>query len=168
MTAIAERFGPQVLAADGSLVRQAVADIVFADPAALADLNAIVHPAVGVEMVRRVNAQAGTDHVVVLDIPLLTERPRAGLQGIVVVDVPVEVQVERLIRFRHMGEADARARISRQATRDERLATATFVVDNSGTPDDLAPQIDACWAYLTSLPQLPPDFRYRPDAAPPG
>ena len=115
---LAEKFGSEVLAADGSLDRQAVANIVFTDPDALKALNAIVHPAVGKEMNRRMIEQRSTDHVVVLDIPLLTENPREGLQGKIVVDVPVEVQVERLVKYRGFDETDARARISRQATRE--------------------------------------------------
>ena len=158
LTELAEKFGSSVLAADGSLDRQAVANIVFTDPDALKALNAIVHPAVGKEMNRRMIEQRTTDHVVVLDIPLLTENPREGLQGKIVVDVPVEVQVERLVKFRGFDEADARARISRQATREQRLATADFVVDNSGDLADLQPQIDKLWQWLNSLPQLPADY----------
>ena len=155
---LAERFGPQVIAADGSLDRQAVANVVFTDPEALKALNAIVHPAVGREMNRRVLAERETDRVVVMDIPLLTENPREGLEAIVVVDVPVETQVERLVAFRGFGEDDARARIAKQATREQRLATATFVVDNSGDLAALEAQMDALWAYLTGLPQLPADY----------
>jgi dephospho-CoA kinase len=155
---LAEKFGSEVLAADGSLDRQAVANIVFTDPDALKALNAIVHPAVGKEMNRRMIEQRTTDHVVVLDIPLLTENPREGLQGKIVVDVPVEVQVERLVKYRGFDETDARARISRQATREQRLATADFVVDNSGDLADLQPQIDKLWQWLNSLPQLPADY----------
>jgi dephospho-CoA kinase len=140
------------------LDRQAVANIVFTDPDALKALNAIVHPAVGKEMNRRMIEQRSTDHVVVLDIPLLTENPREGLQGKIVVDVPVEVQVERLVKYRGFDETDARARISRQATREQRLATADFVVDNSGDLADLQPQIDKLWQWLNSLPQLPADY----------
>ena len=158
LTELAEKFGSSVLAADGSLDRQAVANIVFTDPDALKALNAIVHPAVGKEMNRRMIEQRTTDHVVVLDIPLLTENPREGLQGKIVVDVPVEVQVERLVKFRGFDEADARARISRQATREQRLATADFVLDNSGDLADLQPQIDKLWQWLNSLPQLPADY----------
>ena len=158
LTELAEKFGSHVLAPDGSLDRQAVANIVFTDPDALKALNAIVHPAVGKEMNRRMIEQRTTDHVVVLDIPLLTENPREGLQGKIVVDVPVEVQVERLVKFRGFDEADARARISRQATREQRLATADFVVDNSGDLADLQPQIDKLWLWLNSLPQLPADY----------
>lgn len=157
---LAERFGAQVIAADGSLDRAAVAAVAFSDPEALKDLNKIVHPAVGAEMNARVMAQRDTDRVVVMDIPLLTENPREGLQGVIVVDVPTEVQVERLVRYRGFDEGDAMARIGKQATRQQRLATATFVVDNSGDLDALAEQIDALWAYLTSLPQLPAEFEF--------
>ena len=158
LTELVAKFGAGVLAADGSLDRQAVANIVFTDPDALKALNAIVHPAVGKEMNRRMIEQRTTDHVVILDIPLLTENPREGLQGKIVVDVPVEVQVERLVQYRGFDEADARARISRQATREQRLATADFVVDNSGDLADLQPQIDKLWLWLNSLPQLPADY----------
>ena len=155
---LAQKFGSDVLAEDGSLDRQAVANIVFTDPDALKSLNAIVHPAVGREMNQRMIAQRASNKVVVLDIPLLTENPREGLQGRIVVDIPVELQVQRLTSFRGFDEADARARISRQATRQERLDKADFVVDNSGGLEDLIPQIDLLWAWLVSLPQLPPDY----------
>ncbi|CAB4770719.1 unannotated protein [freshwater metagenome] len=155
---LAQKFGSDVLAEDGSLDRQAVANIVFTDPDALKSLNAIVHPAVGREMNQRMIAQRASSNVVVLDIPLLTENPREGLQGRIVVDIPVELQVQRLTSFRGFDEADARARISRQATRQERLDKADFVVDNSGGLEDLIPQIDLLWAWLVSLPQLPPDY----------
>ncbi len=156
--AIAGRFGRQVLDDDGALLRAKLAEIVFSDPDALRALNAIVHPAVGSEINRRVNAMASTSKVVILDIPLLTENPRGELQGKIVVDVPVDAQVERLVRYRGFSESDARARIARQARRDERLEGADFVVDNSGLVDDLDPQIDKLWEWLMSLPQLPGDF----------
>lgn len=159
---LAARFGDRILTADGELDRAALASIVFGDPEALAALNAIVHPAVGREMSREVMACVGTPSVVVLDIPLLVENPREGLQAVIVVDVPVSVQVERLVRFRGFTADDARARIARQATREQRLAVADFVVDNSGGLDDLAPQIDRLWTWLNELPQLPADFAYPP------
>jgi len=155
---LAQKFGPDVLAQDGSLDGQAVANIVFTDPDALKSLNAIVHPAVGREMNQRMIAQRASKNVVILDIPLLTENPREGLQGRIVVDIPVELQVQRLTSFRGFDEADARARISRQATRQERLDKADFVVDNSGGLEDLIPQIDLLWTWLLTLPQLPPDY----------
>jgi dephospho-CoA kinase len=160
LAALAERFGAEVIAADGSLDRAAVATLAFADPEHLKALNAIVHPAVAREMNARVMAEVATDRVVVMDIPLLTENPREGLQGRIVVDVPVEVQVQRLVSGRGFDEADARARIGRQSTREQRLEKADFVVDNSGSLDDLAPQIERLWAWLMALPQLPADFEF--------
>jgi dephospho-CoA kinase len=157
--AIAARFGDGVLDAERGLIRAKLADIVFADPAALRDLNAIVHPAVGAEIDRRVAALATTDEVVVLDIPLLTENPRRDLQGKIVVDVPPEVQLDRLIRYRGFTPDDATARMARQSTREDRLKGADFVIDNSGTREDLTRQIHALWDWLKSLPQLPSDFR---------
>ncbi|MDP2292735.1 MAG: dephospho-CoA kinase [Actinomycetota bacterium] len=157
---LAERFGDEVIAADGSLDRAALAGIAFADPDALKALNAIVHPAVGAEMNRQVMAELGTEKVVVMDIPLLTENPRKELQGKIVVDVPVEVQVQRLVQFRGFDEADARARIERQSTREQRLEGADFVIDNSGDLDALEPQIDRLWEWLQTLPQLPADFEF--------
>jgi dephospho-CoA kinase len=139
VAAIADRFGDELLDGDGALIRADLADIVFNDPDALRDLN-----------------------VVVLDIPLLTEKPRAGLQGKIVVDVPVEVQVERLVRYRGFTEDDARARIANQASRDDRLKDADFVIDNSGEPDDLREQVTKLWQWITALPQLPEDFSFAP------
>lgn len=152
LDALAERFGREVIAADGSLDRAALAAIAFGDPVALKDLNAIVHPAVRAEMNRQVAEQAGTDRVVILDIPLLAENPREGLQGVIVVDVPVDVQIERLVRFRSFDEDDARARIGRQATREQRAKIADVIIDNSGSLDALIEQVDRAWDWLTSLP----------------
>lgn len=153
---LADRFGAQILTADGALDRPVLAALAFGDAEALADLNKIVHPAIGKEIARRLEAASLTERIVVMDIPLLTENPREGLQGIIVVDVPVETQVERLVRFRQFDEADARARIARQATREARLATADFVIDNSGEVAAIEPQIERLWAWVAGLPQLPP------------
>lgn len=155
LSAIVERFGAEVLQPDGTLDRPALAAVVFADPAALADLNAIVHPAVGEEIGRRITAERGTDHVVVLDIPLLVESGRYTVGGVLVVDVPVEVAIARLVRQRGMDEADARARVARQASREERLARADFVIDNSGDRDSLARQVEAAWAWMCALSPVP-------------
>jgi dephospho-CoA kinase len=160
VAAIADRFGDELLDGDGALIRADLADIVFNDADALRDLNAIVHPAVGAEINRRVNALTASEKVVVLDIPLLTEKPRTGLQGKIVVDVPVEIQVERLVRYRGFTEADARARIAHQSNRDDRLKGADFVIDNSGELDDLHAQVTELWHWLTALPQLPEDFSF--------
>jgi dephospho-CoA kinase len=158
--AIADRFGDEVLDADRGLRRAELAEIVFSDADALRDLNAIVHPAVGEGINRRVDSLVQTDRIVVLDIPLLTENPRAGLQGKVVVDVPAEVQVDRLVRYRGFTDDEARARIARQASREDRLRGADFVIDNSGTVDELDQQVNELWQWLMSLPQLPDDFSW--------
>lgn len=149
--AMVERFGDAIVADDGTLDRAAVAAVVFDDPAALADLNAIVHPAVGAEIAARLAAEAGTDHVVVLDVPLLVESGRGELDGLVVVDVDPEVAVGRLVEHRGMAAADARARMARQASREDRLARADRVVDNGGDMEDLRRQVDEVWAWARSL-----------------
>lgn len=154
--AMVERFGPGIVAADGTLDRQAVADLVFPDPAALADLNELVHPAVGASIAERLAEQVGTDHVVILDVPLLVESGRDDMTGIIVVDVDPETAVRRLVEHRGFTEADARARISRQANREERLARADLVIDNDGDLAALAPQIEACWVWIQSLPDASP------------
>lgn len=151
--AMVERFGPGIVAADGTLDRQAVADVVFTDAEALAALNAIVHPAVGLEVLQRIAAHEATDHVVVADIPLLAEGTSAiPMSGVVVVDTPEDVQVERLVGLRGMDEADARARIGRQATREARLAKADRVIDNRGSLEELEDQVDEVWAWAQALP----------------
>ena len=161
--AMVERFGPGIVAGDGTLNRAAVADIVFADPEALADLGHIVHPAVGAGIAEKMASLAETDEVVVLDVPLLVESKRGyPVAGLVVVDVDPEVAVRRLVEYRGMREDDVRARMARQATRDERLARADRVVDNSGSREDLERQIDAVWEWIATLdPQV---SRARPPA----
>jgi dephospho-CoA kinase len=151
LDAMVERFGEGIVAPDGSLLRQAVADIVFNDPEALADLNKIVHPAVGAEIAARLEREQGTDHVVILDVPLLVESGRDDLAALLVVDADPEVAVQRLVERRGFDEADARARMSRQASRDERLAKADFVVHNDGSRADLEPEIDRAWQWIALL-----------------
>jgi len=146
-----ERFGDGIVAADGGLDRQAVAEIVFNDPAALADLGMIVHPRVHSEIERRVAEQADSDDVVVLDIPLLAEAGWPGLLGTVVVDLDPELAVRRLVEHRGFDEGDARARIANQASREERLAMADIVVDNSGSVESLDAEIDQVWAWVEGL-----------------
>lgn len=143
-----ERFGPGILFPDGTLNRQAVADIVFHDDEARADLGKIVHPRVSEEIFRRVAEQEATDNVVILDIPLLTESGWEGMVGTIVVDLDTEIAVERLVRFRGFDEADARARIAKQATREERVAGAWIVIDNSGTFEELIEKVDETWETL--------------------
>ncbi|WP_028473667.1 dephospho-CoA kinase [Nocardioides alkalitolerans] len=130
-------FGPAVLTATGEMDRPAVGAIVFADEAKRRVLEAIIHPRVrarGTEL----EAAAAPGALVVHDVPLLVETGQpAAFDAVVVVDVPVETQVARMVGDRGMTEADARARIDAQATREQRLAAATYVVDNTGTHDDL-------------------------------
>ena len=155
--AMVERWGDDIVAADGTLDRQAVADRVFGDPDELAALNAIIHPAVGDEMTRRRAELANTDATVVLDIPLLVESGHEGLGGIIVVDVDPEVAVERLVAHRGFAEQDARDRISRQASREDRLVRADVVVDNSGTLEELEDEVDRAWAWVQVLDRPPLD-----------
>jgi dephospho-CoA kinase len=159
LAAIAERFGPHMVGPDGELDRAALAAVVFPDPPALKDLNAIVHPAVGAEIVRRVHEHAGTDDVVVLDVPLLVEGGRRkfyGVSAVIVVDTPVELAVARLIEHRGFSEADARARVAAQATREDRLARADLVIENAGSIEDLLAQVDRAWHVVRSLPPSEP------------
>jgi dephospho-CoA kinase len=155
LAAMASRFGAHILRGDGSLDRAAVAAVVFGDDedarAALRDLNAITHPAIQREIKRQIEAQAQTDHVVVLDFPLLGENPRDDIAASIVVDVDPEVAVYRLVTFRGMSASDARNRIASQMQRDARLAQATHVVDNSGDLEHLRRQVDGLWSQLCDL-----------------
>ena len=150
-TAMVQRWGDRILDDDGWLDRQAVADIVFADADELAALNGIVHPAVGDEMTRRREALADTDATVILDIPLLVESGHQGLAGVIVVDVDPEVAVARLVAGRGFTPDDARSRIARQASREERLGRADLVVDNGGSLEDLTREVDRAWSWIGTL-----------------
>ena len=150
--AMVERFGAGIVAADGALDRQAVADIVFNDAASLADLNAIVHPAVGAEIARQMEAATGTDATVILDVPLLVESGRSDLAALLVVDVDPELAIERLVGQRGMREDDARARMAHQASRSERVAKADIVIDNSGDLAALEAEVDRAWAAIEAMP----------------
>jgi dephospho-CoA kinase len=152
---MAERFGDQIIRDDGSLDRAAVAALVFGDDeqarAALADLNGIVHPAMQAEIERQIKANAGTDRIVVLDFPLLTDNPRLGLAATIVVDIDPEVAVHRLVGQRGMDAGDARKRIESQPSREERLAHATHVIQNDGDREELRAQVDVLWSALLGL-----------------
>lgn len=150
LDAVVERFGDEILAADGGLDRPRLAGLVFGDDAARADLNAIVHPLVAAETARRA-AAAPEDAVVVFDVPLLVEAARSGYDVVVVVEAPEDVRLERLVG-RGMDPGDARRRMAAQASDEERRKVADVVLDNSGSPDDLERQIDGLWARLTSQP----------------
>ena len=155
--AMVERFGDEIIAADGTLDRFKVASMVFPDPELLKALNEITHPAIGREIRARMRAHLGTDDVVILDVPLLIENTRYPVAGVAVVDTPVDIAVQRLIEFRGMDEADARARIARQATRDERLEKADRVIDNSGDQAALQVQMPEVWTWMRSLSPVAED-----------
>ena len=145
---IVERFGPHVVADDGTLDRTALADIVFRDANARQYLEAITHPAVGQVMLERMAAHADTDDIVILDIPLLAEKGRLGVQHVIVVDCPEEVAVERLVGQRGFDEGDARRRIEAQLSRAERRALADFVIDNSDGRAALEAAVSGLWEWL--------------------
>ena len=148
LTEIAERFGPDVITTDGSLDRAALAAIVFADAAALADLNAITHPRIAARTAQLIDA-APDDAVVVYDMPLLVENDLAeGWDHVIVVEADREVRVRRLIE-RGLDEADIEARMSRQASDEQRRAVADVVIDNTGDLDSLRAQVDHTWPHLT-------------------
>ncbi|MEU5879738.1 dephospho-CoA kinase [Spirillospora sp. NPDC047279] len=150
LAAVVAEFGDEVLLPDGGLDRDKVGSIVFADAERLKALNTIVHPLVGERMQELMDA-APEDAIVVYDVPLLTENDLAGFYDVVVVvDTPVETQLDRLTSRRGMTEEAARSRIAAQATREARRAIADHVIDNSGTIDDLKAKVDAVWEDLRS------------------
>jgi dephospho-CoA kinase len=151
---VVESFGTGVLQEDGSLDRPKLGEIVFGDPGALATLNGIMHPLVH-GYVRAAEdaaiAAGGDDLVLVHDIPLLAEGGRgSGFDEVIVVDAPTELQASRLVANRGMTAEHAAARMAAQATREQRLAIASIVIDNSGSLDDLDNRVAEVWAELRS------------------
>lgn len=149
---LVERFGPEIVGTDGRLDRARLAELAFATPEATADLNAITHPAVGAEFLRRMEA-APKDAIVVCDVPLLVESETAASRGyeyVIVVEAPRELRLERL-EARGIGRADAEARMATQATDEQRRAVATHVVDNSGDLEHLERQVEAVWRELVAI-----------------
>ncbi|MBB2746904.1 UNVERIFIED_ORG: dephospho-CoA kinase [Microbispora rosea subsp. rosea] len=147
---IVEVFGEDVIRPDGTLDRERLGAIVFADAEKLKVLNGIVHPKVG-ERSEQLQREAPDDAVVVYDVPLLAENNLAPLYDVViVVDTPDEVRLERLLRFRGMPEADARARIAAQASREDRLRIADIVIRNEGSLGNLDAQVDKVWQDLSA------------------
>ena len=145
---IVQAFGPGILGPDGALDRPKLGEIVFSDAGLREKLNAIVHPLVSERMLEK-ERSAPPGSVIVHDVPLLTENGLASLYDVViVVDVPVTVQLERLTRLRGMPAAQAQARIDAQASRGQRLAIADIVIDNSGSLADLDRRVPRLWAEL--------------------
>lgn len=150
LEAVVAEFGPGIMAADGGLDRAALGAVVFGDPARRTALEAIVHPLVRARAAE-IEASAPPGAVVVHDIPLLVETGQAGsFDAVLVVDVPPDVQVERAVRERGWSAAEARDRIAAQATREERLAAATHVIDNTGTVEDLRQRVTEVFGELVS------------------
>ena len=146
---VVEAFGADVLTADGQMDRPKVGSIVFADPAKRQVLEGIIWPLVGARTAELVES-AASDALIVHDIPLLVETGQASLyDAVVVVDVPTEIRVERMVRERGMSEEDAVARINAQATREQRLAVATYVIDNTGTLEDLRDRVVEVYEQIT-------------------
>ena len=152
---LVEHFGETILQNDGTLDRPQLAAKVFGFPEELRVLNSITHPAIAEEMTRQIEAHVGTDKVVVMDAALLFGSPRVGMVGRMLVDVDPEVAVERLVRHRGFSESDARARIASQMSREERLALADFVIDNSGNYEDLQSGVEQAWRWILALPDSP-------------
>ncbi len=150
---IARAFGDGVLRPDGSLNRERLGEIVFADPGLRTKLNEIVHPLVrawmGAAERTAVQAAQPPGPIVVHDVPLLAEsRGKDGFDLVIVVDVPPGLQIERLVSQRGMAPDQARARMAAQASREQRLAVADIVIDNSGSLDDLDRRVAEVWADL--------------------
>jgi dephospho-CoA kinase len=158
---VVEAFGADVVGPDGALDRDRLGAIVFRDPASRTTLNAIVHPLVGQWMRAAEQAAvdaAGGDLIIVHDVPLLAENRRPGdFDLVIVVDVPPELQLERLVGHRGMTPDQARARMAAQASRSQRLAVADLVIDNSGSLADLDRRVDELWADLSHRLANPQD-----------
>lgn len=149
LAAVVAEFGEELLTPDGELDRPAMGSLVFHDESARRRLEAIVHPLV-FERYAEQEAAAPQGALVVHDIPLLVESGRASeFDAVVVVDVPRELQVERMLRDRGWSFVDAEARIAAQATREQRLAVATHVIENTGTLDELRARVAEVHAALT-------------------
>jgi dephospho-CoA kinase len=147
LTQLAERFGRQVIAPDGSLDRAALGTVVFADSAALADLDRITHPAV----IAEVDARVGRirDGVVVLDAVKLIESGHAeGCDAVWVVVTDPEIQVRRLMERNGLPEVEARRRVAAQPSLEAKLARADLVIDNSGTREETREQVMRAWNQL--------------------
>ncbi|KAA9135830.1 dephospho-CoA kinase [Microbacterium caowuchunii] len=153
LAAIVAEFGADMLIADGSLDRVRLGAVVFADDAARATLNAIVHPAVRRESAARFAAAfaADPDAVVVYDVPLLVEaRSEDPWDLIVVAHAPEDVRIDRLISVRGLSRAEAVARVAAQVGDDARLAVADVVIETAGTMAETLAQTDALWERLTA------------------
>jgi dephospho-CoA kinase len=155
---LVDRFGPGIVAADGTIDRPALAAVAFADDESRLALNAITHPAIGVAMIAARDAFEGTDRIVVLAIPLLTavHRETVKLHKVVVVDSPTDIALGRLLTQRGFDRADAEARIRAQISREERVKDADYVLDNSGDRAALDIEVEKLWDWLLAAQEEPP------------
>ena len=149
--AMIKMLGQEIVSPDKSLDRGKIASQVFADESLLKKLNELIHPIVRRVMNERVESFRNTDKVVVLDIPLLVENPRPGLDGVLVVDLDTQIAIQRLVEQRQMKLEDAQARVAKQATREQRRAIAGHVIDNSGDRQALETSVDRAWTWIRSL-----------------
>ena len=147
---VIERFGSGIVGSDGRIDRPALAGLVFGQADALADLNSLTHPAIGQVMTERLAAAGESASIVVVDIPLLNiaTKERIDFGAIVVVDTPIDLAVERLVTHRGFSEADARARVAAQISREERRSLADLVIDNAGDRAALDGEVDRAWQWL--------------------
>lgn len=149
--AVIERFGANVLAPGGELDREALASIVFADPAARRDLEAIVHPEVRRLFAEGSEAFRDTDRIVVFSAPLLVETGmHTAFDVLVVVSATTGTQIERLMRERGLAEDSIRARIDAQAPLEAKAEVADFIVDNEGSLEELEGQVARLWNDLST------------------
>ena len=149
--AMIKMLGQEIVSPDKSLDRGKIAGQVFADESLLKKLNELIHPIVRRVMNERVESFRNTDKVVVLDIPLLVENPRPGLDGVLVVDLDTQIAIQRLVEQRQMKLEDTQARVAKQATREQRRAIAGHVIDNSGDRQALETSVDRAWTWIRSL-----------------
>lgn len=148
---VVERFGANVLSPGGDIDREALASVVFADPSARRDLEAIVHPEVRRHFAESTERYLGTDAVVIFSAPLLVETGmHTAFEVLIVVSVPVQTQIERLLRERAMSEDAIRARIAAQLPMEEKAAVADILIDNEGTLEELEGQVDRIWGDLAA------------------
>ena len=146
---VVETFGRDILGPDGGIDRATLADVVFADPSRLRELEAIVHPEVARLLVESVEPYRDTDDVIVYAVPLLAERGMAqGFDVVVVVVADVDRRIERLMRDRGMTAEEVRARVAAQLTDEERARVADVLLDNDGEPERLIPQVNRLWTDL--------------------
>ena len=146
---VVERFGPNVLAPGGGLDREALASIVFSDPAARRDLEGIVHPEVRRMFAEGCEEYRDSDRVVVFSAPLLVETGmHTAFDRLIVVSAPVATQIERLMRDRGMAERDVQARIAAQLPLEAKAEVADILVDNEGTLEDLERRVERVWRDL--------------------